>query len=52
MRHGIRRLSGEKMSADKEGAEKYFEVFQKLVEKHKLTTVTQSFHIRYRYSRL
>jgi hypothetical protein len=40
MRHGIRRLdvSGEKMSTDKEGAEKYFEVYQKFVEKHKLTT--------------
>jgi hypothetical protein len=40
VRHGIRRLdvSGEKMSADKEGAEKYFEFFQELVEKHKLTT--------------
>jgi hypothetical protein len=40
MRHRIRRLdvSGEKMSSDKEGAEKYFAVFQKLVEKHKLIT--------------
>jgi hypothetical protein len=40
MCYGIRRLdvNGEKMSADKEGAEKYFELFQKLVEKHKLTT--------------
>jgi hypothetical protein len=40
MCHWFRRLDVcvEKMSADKEGAEKYFEVFQKLVEKHKLTT--------------
>jgi hypothetical protein len=40
MRNGIRRLdvSGEKISSDKECAEKYFEVFQKHVEKHKLTT--------------